>query len=160
VAGRKALFVDRDGTINVDCPYCHKVEDLRIYADSVDILKQYSAEGFLIVMVTNQSGIGRGYFGRSEMESFNDEIISFMKKNGVEISAVYFCPHLPEEGCNCRKPSTGLFEQAARELDIDLTRSVVLGDRDDIDGEAARRLGIRYRIVKRSGNESLVSRTK
>jgi D-glycero-D-manno-heptose 1,7-bisphosphate phosphatase len=145
---RKALFIDRDGTINHDCPYCRNPKDLIIYDDAVDIIKNFRKNGYLIVIVTNQSGINRGYFSESEYETFNSVLLEELARRGATVDAVYHCPHTPNEGCLCRKPGTGLVLQAARELNIDLGSSFVVGDRDDVDGEMARRLGMKYMIVK------------
>jgi histidinol-phosphate phosphatase family protein len=148
----KALFIDRDGTINHDCPYCRDPKDLRIYDDAVNIIKDFRKRGFLIVIVTNQSGINRGYFSEAEFEKFNSALLKELERAGAKVDAVYHCPHRPDEGCLCRKPGTGLLLQAARDLDIDLNSSFVVGDRDDVDGEMARRLGMKYMIIKH--NES------
>ena len=148
----KALFIDRDGTINHDCPYCKDPKDLRIYDDAVDIIKDFRKRGFLIVIVTNQSGINRGYFSEAEFEKFNSALLKELEREGAKVDAVYHCPHRPDEECLCRKPGTGLLLQAARDLDIDLNSSFVVGDRDDVDGEMARRLGMKYMIIKH--NES------
>ena len=145
----KALFIDRDGTINRDCPYCHDPADLRIYEDSVDLMKKYQDDGYLIVVITNQSGVNRGYFTKEELERFNDELVSRLEKSGVTVDAVYYCPHRPDENCNCRKPKTGMVEQASEDLDIDLRSSIVIGDRDDMDGQLARNLKMEYRIINR-----------
>ena len=148
----KALFIDRDGTINHDCPYCRDPKDLRIYDDAVNIIKDFRKRGFLIVIVTNQSGINRGYFSEAEFEKFNSALLKELEREGAKVDAVYHCPHRPDEGCLCRKPGTGLLLQAVRDLDIDLNSSFVVGDRDDVDGEMARRLGMKYMIIKH--NES------
>ena len=148
----KALFIDRDGTINHDCPYCKDPKDLRIYDDAVDIIKDFRKRGFLIVIVTNQSGINRGYFSEAEFEKFNSALLKELERAGAKVDAVYHCPHRPDEECLCRKPGTGLLLQAAKDLDIDLNSSFVVGDRDDVDGEMARRLGMKYMIIKH--NES------
>ncbi|MCL4329358.1 MAG: HAD family hydrolase [Candidatus Thermoplasmatota archaeon] len=145
----RALFIDRDGTINVDCPYCWKIEDLRIYDDAVDIIRKYSSDGYIVVVITNQSGIGRGYFTKEDMERFNAEISRQMAARGARIDAFYYCPHTPSEKCECRKPGTEMIERSAEEFDIDLSKSLVIGDRDDIDGEMARKLGMQYRIINR-----------
>ena len=150
MTGRKVLFIDRDGTINVDCPYCWKVEDLRIYEDSISIMKEYSSRGYMIVIITNQSGINRGYFTVEDMERFNSHLIKRLSEKGVKIDALYYCPHRPDEGCRCRKPGTGMIEKAVRDLEVDLAQSIMVGDRDDIDGELARRTGMGYIRVQRN----------
>ncbi|MCL4330474.1 MAG: HAD family hydrolase [Candidatus Thermoplasmatota archaeon] len=146
---KPAIFTDRDGTLNRDCPYCHNVEDLVIYPDAVDVLREYQGKGFLVVMITNQSGINRGYFTEREFTEFNHALKLSLEDRGVRIDAIYFCPHRPDENCDCRKPKTALIERAVNDLNIDLERSVILGDRDDIEGELARKLGIKPIILKR-----------
>ncbi|MGC8662934.1 MAG: D-glycero-alpha-D-manno-heptose-1,7-bisphosphate 7-phosphatase [Thermoplasmata archaeon] len=145
----KALFIDRDGTINRDCPYCHKIEDLYIYEDAVEIMKKYQEEGYLIIIITNQSGIGRGYFTLEEFWDFHNNLLNELEKRGVHVTATYFCPHKPEDNCHCRKPNTGMLEKAFKDYNIDIENSIVIGDRDDIDGEMARRFGIKYKIIER-----------
>lgn len=149
---KKALFIDRDGTINHDCPYCKDPKDLRIFDDAVDIIKDFRKKGFVIVIITNQSGIGRGYFSEAQYEAFNTALLNELERRGAKVDAVYHCPHRPDEGCSCRKPGTGLVLQAARDLDLDIGSSFVVGDRDDVDGEMARRLGMKYMIIRRDGS--------
>ncbi|MBC7081647.1 MAG: HAD family hydrolase [Thermoplasmatales archaeon] len=145
-----ALFIDRDGTINANEPeYPHKPEHLKIYEDAVELMREYQQKGYLLIIITNQSGIGRGYFTEQQMHHFNSLLRQELEKRGVRIDAIYFCPHKPEDNCNCRKPKTGLIEQALKDFNIDLKNSIVVGDRDDIDGEMARRLGIKYILFRR-----------
>ncbi|MGC8506511.1 MAG: D-glycero-alpha-D-manno-heptose-1,7-bisphosphate 7-phosphatase [Thermoplasmata archaeon] len=146
---RPALFTDRDGTINRDCPYCHDPSDLVIFDDAVDIIRDYRSRGYLIIVITNQSGIARGLFTVEEMKKFNDALLEKLRERGAGVDGIYFCPHHPDEKCSCRKPADGLVRQAMKDFDIDLKNSVILGDRDDIEGELARRLGIRSIILHR-----------
>ena len=143
----RALFIDRDGTINKDCPYCIDPDDLVIYDDTVRLMKQYKKNGYLIIVVTNQSGIARGYFSEEQLKQFNDRMTEELFKRGVEIDDIYYCPHHPDDNCNCRKPKTGMVERAVKEHDILLSQSIMVGDRDDTDGEMARKLGIHFRQV-------------
>jgi len=143
----KTVFVDRDGTINRDCPYCHELDDLQIYDDTVGILKHYQGKGYRIIIVTNQSGIGRGYFSMEEFRRFNDGVVNRLLDLGVKVSATYFCPHRPDEGCSCRKPGIGLINEALSDFRVDIGGSLVIGDRDDVDGQLARNLGLPFRIV-------------
>ena len=145
----KALFIDRDGTINYDCPYCKDPKDLRIYDDAVKLMKEYQNKGYLIVIITNQSGINRGYFSDSEFHAFNDAVIKALAERGVTVNATYYCPHRPDEGCECRKPKPGLVLRAVEELGIDLADSIIAGDRQDRDGDLARNLGIPFIHFKR-----------
>lgn len=150
----RALFIDRDGTINRDCPYCKDPSDLFIYDDAVRLMKQYKKSGYLVIVVTNQSGIGRGYFTTEQLDEFNNRMKEELKGKGVELDDIYYCPHLPEDGCNCRKPMTGMVKQAAREHEIMLEQSIMVGDRDDIDGEMARRLGMHFRKMSHDEEKS------
>jgi len=143
----RALFIDRDGTINKDCPYCIDPDDLVLYDDTVRLMKQYKKNGYLIIVVTNQSGIARGYFSEEQLKLFNDRMTEELFKRGVEIDDIYYCPHHPDDNCNCRKPKTGMVERAVKEHDILLSHSILVGDRDDTDGEMARKLGIHFRQV-------------
>ena len=146
---KKALFIDRDGTVNRDCPYCHDPADIVIYNDAADLIRRYRSEGYLIVVVTNQSGINRKYFSIEEMNAFNEVLNSKLRELGSQYDLIYYCPHTPEENCNCRKPKTGMVERACRENDIDLSGSVMAGDREDIDGQLARNLGIPFILFSR-----------
>lgn len=146
-AVRKALFIDRDGTINRDCPYCHNVEDLVIYEDTVELMRTYQDKGYLVLIVTNQSGINRGYFSASQFNAFMGALIIRLRERGVHVNGVYFCPHRPDEGCKCRKPGTEMIELAASDFRVNLEESLVVGDREDVEGVMARRLGIPYRIL-------------
>ena len=141
---RRAIFVDRDGTLNYDRGYTHKLSDLKIYDDIIPLLMDYYEKNFLIIVITNQSGIGRGYYTVDEMESFNREIARELIYKGIKIEDFFYCPHTPDQGCRCRKPETGLIEEASIKYDIDISNSVVIGDRESVDGEMARKLGMKF----------------
>ena len=145
----KALFIDRDGTINYDCPYCKDPKDLKIYDDAVKLMKDYQDKGYLIVIITNQSGINRGYFSDSMFHVFNNAVIESLAEKGITIKATYYCPHRPDEGCECRKPKPGLVLKAVKDLGIDLHESVIAGDRQDIDGVLAQNLGMPFILFRR-----------
>ena len=146
---KRALFIDRDGTINKDCPYCHDKKDLIIYDDAVEIMKDYRDRGYLIIIITNQSGINRGYFTDEEFHVFHNELLKQLEERGVVIDKTYYCPHRPDENCECRKPKLGMIKKAMEDFDIDLENSIINGDRDDMEGEMGRQLGIEYKILKR-----------
>ena len=146
---KRALFIDRDGTINRDCPYCHDLKDLYIFQDAVEIMKDYRKKGYLIIIITNQSGINRGYFTDEQFHIFHNELLRRLKEMEVEVDETYYCPHTPEENCECRKPQLGMIQKAMENFDIDLKNSVIIGDRDDMEGEMGRKLGIEYLIVNR-----------
>ncbi|MCL4307044.1 MAG: HAD-IIIA family hydrolase [Candidatus Thermoplasmatota archaeon] len=136
--------------MNRDCPYCHDPAQLHVFMDSVRLMKQYQQKGFLIIIITNQSGVNRGYFTEEDLGRFNTALVKRLAHMGVRIDAIYYCPHRPDEGCKCRKPGTGLVEKAMHDFPIDLEHSVMVGDRDDIDGEMAGRLGIEFINILRT----------
>ena len=113
-------------------------------------MRQYQQKGFLIIIITNQSGVNRGYFTEEDLGRFNTALVKRLAHMGVRIDAIYYCPHRPDEGCKCRKPGTGLVEKAMHDFPIDLEHSVMVGDRDDIDGEMAGRLGIEFINILRT----------
>lgn len=123
---RPAAFIDRDGTLVEEVNFLSRVEDLRLFdytADAVCLLKEH---GFLVIVVTNQSGIGREIYTVDNMHSIHEAMQT--KLDGA-IDAFYYCPHLPGEGCSCRKPNLGMIEQAQIDFKIDLTRSWMIGDK-------------------------------
>lgn len=124
---RKALFLDRDGVINVDAGYVHVPQDF-VFIDGIfDFCQLAAANGYLIIVVTNQSGIGRGLFTEEEYQQTNTYMIEEFKRRGVEISDVFHCPDLESED---RKPSPGMFFKAKRKWDLDMAGSISVGDRD------------------------------
>lgn len=132
----KAVFLDRDGTINIDKHYLYKREDFEYLDGAVNALRRLTEAGYLLVVITNQSGIARGYYTEQDFLSLNDWMITDLANKGVEICKTYYCPHYPEsnEGrysqvCECRKPATGLFWRAKEELDIDMEQSYAVGDK-------------------------------
>jgi len=127
--GNRAVFIDRDGTINVNFGYINNPDDFKMYPGVKEGIKLLKDNGFKIIIVTNQSGIARGYFSEDALEKIHEKMKSELSKNGTEIDAIYFCPHHPDDGCRCRKPGTGLFEQAIIDLDINAEKSFVIGDR-------------------------------
>lgn len=124
--GRPAVFLDRDGTINVDYGYVYQPEKLEFIPGSIEGMKLLQSQGFLLIIVTNQSGIARGYFTEEQMNRFHKVMAEKLDSYGVKIDGIYFCPHL--EGCNCRKPGVDLYYRAKRDFNIDFSRSYVIGD--------------------------------
>jgi D-glycero-D-manno-heptose 1,7-bisphosphate phosphatase len=132
----KAVFLDRDGTINVEKNYLHKVQDFEFLPDAVEGMKILQDAGFLLIIVTNQSGIGRGYYTEEDFQILNDWMLGVLEENGVHITDVLYCPHLPDAGiekyrkiCDCRKPALGMFKQAVSKHNIDLNVSWAVGDK-------------------------------
>lgn len=147
---RAALFVDRDGTLNPDLHYLKDAERLEVYRGVGEALALAAGHGLLIVCVTNQSGVERGFYTREDVDRIHARLNERLAPSGAHIDAFYYCPHAPETGCACRKPGTALFEQAARDLGIDFRVSAVVGDRA-IDVEAGRKLGLLTGVVPPPG---------
>lgn len=126
---RGAAFIDRDGTINVEVNYLHEPERTVILPGAAEALDLIHAHDYLAVVVTNQAGIAKGMYGEAEMRAVHDRIRELLAP--ATFDALYYCPHHPEftGKCSCRKPLPGMLLQAARELDIDLARSFMVGDR-------------------------------
>ena len=123
---KKAAFLDRDGTLIEEVNFLARVEDLRLFPFTIEAVELLKRNGFLIVVITNQSGIGRGIFGENDMQAIHDEI---QARLGGLIDAFYFCPHLPDDACACRKPNTQMIERARADFSIDLENSWMIGDK-------------------------------
>ena len=138
---RRAAFLDRDGTLIADPGYLGDPAGVVLLPGAATALTQLRAAGFMTVVVSNQSGVARGYFDTSAVQAVNRRMAELLQAAdaGAEIDAFYFCPHGPGDGCSCRKPRPGMFLQAARELGLDLSGSVCFGDseRDVLAGIAA-----------------------
>ena len=139
---RCAVIVDRDGTVMLDVGYPKSPCDVRLLPGAGSALARLRANGFLLILASNQSGIGRGLVGHDEALRVHETLVSELAEVGVQFDGSYYCPHRPGEGCACRKPEAGLLLRAARELDLDLTRCFVVGDQAS-DVEAGRRAGCR-----------------
>jgi histidinol-phosphate phosphatase family protein len=128
------VFLDRDGTVIAERHYLSDPAGVELLPGAAEGLRRMRALGLPLVLVTNQSGVGRGYFGRDAVERVHGRLIELLAAEGVALSAIYSCPHAPDEACGCRKPLPGLLEQAARELGLDLPTCFVIGDKPcDID---------------------------
>jgi histidinol-phosphate phosphatase family protein len=126
--GKPAAFLDRDGTIIFDRNYLSSPSQVKVYACAADAINRLRKAGFKIIIVTNQSGIGRGMFGKKELGAVNKKFMELLKKNGAKIDALYYCPHTDEDECSCRKPKAGMALRAAKERGIDLSKSYAVGD--------------------------------
>ena len=125
---RPFAFLDRDRTLVRDEGYTWRVEDYEPLPGAHEGVRLLADSGFGLAIVTNQSGIGRGYFSEADFARFQAHLTDDFARHGARIEATYHCPHLPDAGCSCRKPGTGMIERALRELDVDLERSWVIGD--------------------------------
>ncbi len=153
---RRALFVDRDGTLNPDLHYLKEAERLELFRGVGRALRLAHEHGELVVCVTNQSGIERGLYTEQDVHRIHARLNELLAPAGARVDAFYYCPHAPERGCACRKPGTALFERARDELGLDLAASSIVGDRS-IDVEAGRKLGLLTALVLSPGHETDVA---
>jgi len=123
-----AVFLDRDGTVIFDRNYLSSPDRVKLYVYSADSIKKLRKAGFKIIVVTNQSGISRGMFTESELKKVNARFVSLLKRQGAKIDRLYYCPHIDDDKCDCRKPKTGMVLRAAKEHGIDLQKSYAVGD--------------------------------
>jgi D-glycero-D-manno-heptose 1,7-bisphosphate phosphatase len=126
---RSAVFIDRDGTIMRDQGYAAREQRIQLISPAIVGLRTLQEHGFVIVMITNQSGIERGLTDEKEVNAVNDSVLARMEVVGISVAGVYVCPHSPRTGCSCRKPKPGLFFLAQREHSLELQSSIVIGDR-------------------------------
>lgn len=150
---QRTVFLDRDGTINVEKNYLHKIEEFAFIPGAPQAIKRLKDAGFLVIVVSNQSGVGRGYFDEQAVETLHKHIQEELLAYGTSIDAFYFCPHHPDEGvgdykiaCDCRKEAPGMLLRAAVEHDIDLQQSFMVGDKL-ADIEAGQRAGCQSILV-------------
>ena len=141
---KKALFLDRDGVINVEKEYLYKREDFEFIEGIFELCRHYQELGYLIFIVTNQSGIAREYYSEADFEKLTEWMLEAFEKEGITISKVYHCPHHPKlsGACSCRKPEPGMLLEAAKEFDVDLKNSIIVGDKER-DIEAGLNAGLR-----------------
>lgn len=151
----RAVFLDRDGVITQELPhYTHELSQLELISQSTDAIRLLNENGFMVVVVSNQAGIARGYYREEDAILFNKAVRERLAKEGANIDAIYYCPHHPEAkieryrlDCNCRKPKPGMLIRAEKELNVDLKQSFIIGDKlSDI--EAGERAGCKTILVR------------
>ncbi len=125
----KALFLDRDGIINIDHGYVSTINDFEFSEGIFTILEYFRDRGYLLFVITNQSGIGRGYYSASDFHRLTEWMIEALKMKNITIEKVFHCPHVPDDHCHCRKPNIGMIEQALSEYSLDLKKSWMIGDK-------------------------------
>lgn len=145
------VFLDRDGTLVRDLGYTHRIEDYQLLPGVGSGLRRILAAGYRLAVITNQSGIGRGYYSAEQYRAFQAHLVEDLARQGVPIEASYFCPHHPDAECACRKPRPALLHRAERELGADLARSWVIGD-SAVDVELAQRGGCRGAVLVLTGS--------
>ncbi len=150
----KAVFFDRDGTLNRDVDYLHRVEDFEWMPEAKEAIRYAKEQGYLAIVVTNQSGVARGYYPEEDVRRVYDWMNGELAKIGTQLDGLYYCPHLPgapiaayDRNCDCRKPKTGLVDAAVRDHAIDRSASYLVGDseRDIVCAKAAGLTGIPYK---------------
>lgn len=142
----KAVFIDRDGTINVDVHYLNEPDRFEMYPGIGEGVKKLKDSGFKIIVITNQSGIARGYFTEKQLSKIHERMKKEFLKFNVTLNGIYYCPHHPEDSCNCRKPNIGLFEKAIKEHNIDVKKSFMLGDKI-LDIGAGKKISVRTVLI-------------
>jgi D-glycero-D-manno-heptose 1,7-bisphosphate phosphatase len=147
----KAIFLDRDGVINVEKEYLYKIEDFEFIHGVFDALKFFQAQGYLLFIITNQSGIARGYYTIEDFKVLTAWMLQEFQKNKIVISQVEFCPHGPNDQCQCRKPKTAMIDNILKNFNIDLEHSWLIGDKTS-DIQCAKNAGIKNTIQVKSGH--------
>ena len=149
----RAIFIDRDGTLNEDIGYVSTPEQLKLFPWAAEAVRLINESGFKAVVITNQSGIARGLYDERALEAIHSGLIEELAREGGRVDAIYYCPHHPDIGiaryrvdCDCRKPRTGLLDKASRELNVELARSFVIGDKAS-DIQLAKQAGAQSALV-------------
>ena len=148
---KKIVFLDRDGVINKEVGYLYKIEDFDFISGVFEACLYFQLLGYQIIIVTNQSGIGRGYYNENDFHQITEWMLEQFNKNNIEILDVFFCPHAPDSTCDCRKPKPGMFNQANNKHDIDMKNSWMIGDKE-ADIKAANAAGIQHTVLVKSGH--------
>ncbi len=126
----KAVFLDRDGTLNVEVDYLHETDKLVFIDGTFEALSLLKSHHYKLIVISNQSGIGRGYYKEQEVEQLHRYMNMILKEHHAAIDAFYYCPHVEQDRCLCRKPLTGLIDRAVNEWNIDLGQSYMVGDKE------------------------------
>ncbi len=157
-----AIFLDRDGTINEEVGYMDSLDKFKIIPGAYDAIRLINKSGMKVVVISNQAGVARGLFTEDFVKITHEYLQNALRKRGAYIDNFYYCPHHPTEGidpyrqvCNCRKPAPGMLLQAAQDLNIDLKRSYLVGDRFN-DMEAGKKIGVRGILVKTGFGQGLL----
>ena len=148
----KTIFLDRDGVINIEKNYLHKIDDFEFISGVFDACNYYENLGYSIIIVTNQSGISRGYYSVEDYEILTSWMIEQFKSRQIEILDTFHCPHSPNDKCKCRKPMPGMLLEAQKKYRIDMENSWLIGDKEE-DIIAAHNSGIDNTIIVRSGHK-------
>lgn len=148
---QKAVFLDRDGVINIEKDYLYKIEDFEFINGVFSTLKTLQDNGYKLFIITNQSGIGRGYYSKEDFEKLTSWMLAEFLKKDIIISQVELCPHGPNDNCSCRKPKIGMIENILKNHEIDLENSWLIGDKES-DIKCAKNAKIAHTIQVKSGH--------
>jgi D-glycero-D-manno-heptose 1,7-bisphosphate phosphatase len=155
----KALFLDRDGVINKNFGHVHLIDNFKFRKGIFDLVKLFHDKNYLIIVVTNQAGIGKGLYSIDQFRALNQWMINVFQKKGLRIAKTYYCPHKPEDNCNCRKPKPGLFIEAIRDYDLDVKLSLLVGDKQtDIDAARLAKISNLFNIANYKTIDRLCSK--
>lgn len=162
MAMKAAVFLDRDGVINIDHGYVSKIDDFKFIEGSIEAMQILKGKGYLLVVVTNQSGIARGYYSEEDFHNLTEWMDWSLADKGIDLDGIYYCPHHADKGignykveCDCRKPNSGMFESAIADLAIDPNMSFLVGDKlSDI--KAGIKAGLKGNYLVNSGNDNYV----
>jgi D-glycero-D-manno-heptose 1,7-bisphosphate phosphatase len=155
----KTIFLDRDGVINKEVNYLKKIDDFEFIKGIFNACQYFQNLGYEIIIITNQSGISRGYYDENDFQNLTKWMFSQFKKNKITILDIFYCPHSPDSNCFCRKPKPGMLLNAKKKYNIDMENSWMIGDKND-DIIAANKSGIYKTILVRSGHKINESSTK
>ncbi len=153
---QKAIFLDRDGVINIEKDYLHRIEDFEFIDGLFEALHYLQSFGYLLFIITNQSGIGRGYYNEDDFKTITSWMLEEFKKKNITISQIEYCPHAPDIDCHCRKPKTGMIDKIKKNFQLDLEHSWLIGDKQS-DIECAFNSKIKNTIQVRSGHDFTTS---
>ena len=154
-----AVFLDRDGVLNHERDYLYKVEDFKFIDGVIDALLYLQSKNYVLFIITNQSGIGRGYYSEQDFKTLTKWMLKELMENKIEISKVCYCPHIYDDNCNCRKPKTGMIDAIMNSWNIDIENSWLIGDKDS-DIQCALNVGIQNTIQVKSGHQFIIKNSK
>jgi D-glycero-D-manno-heptose 1,7-bisphosphate phosphatase len=146
-SAKRVVVLDRDGTVNVEKQYLSDPAQVELVPGAAEGLRHLASLGLDLIVITNQSGVGRGYFSQQTLDQIHERLGECLEAEGVELGAIYVCPHVPSDACACRKPRTALLERAARERGFDPREAFVIGDKS-LDMEFGRRAGSTTLLVR------------
>ncbi len=157
----KAVFLDRDGVINYDYGYVSKISDFKLIPGTFESLKYLNSKNFLIIIITNQSGIGRGLFSENDFLKLNKYMLDLFSEQSISIDDVIYCPHKPDDNCNCRKPKPGMINSAIKKFSLIKEKSIMIGDKiSDIECGKMAKLGKSYFIGEDAPNLDIKKKYK